>query len=476
MGGSAQQQLARYGRRTVGAGAVITAAILLAACGGGSSSSNPNAGGSSSTTAGGAGSASSTSSGGSSSTTAASGGSGGGKTVKITYWTSNSNQAEIKYLDSHFNSSHPGMHVQGEYIASSDETTAKEVAAIKSGTEPNVVVGQDPSQLPFLAESGKVVALNGKMDALTNALYPGIKQSVFYKGQQLGMPLGGVGDFVLFYNKKDFAAAGISHPPATWTQLEADAIKLSDPAKHHYGIYIPLGSAEWISYDWEAQLWADGGQFMNANNTKTAFDSPAGVHALTTWYDLVQKDHAAPTTSFAQAGSYDGANAFAGNDVAMVIDGQWAIATSQTAHLNFGVAPFPRGTKGSATNIGIGVASEFDHGTAENNAATQFIEWLAEPAQGAYLTAKSGGLPSSPAQLHEPLVKQAEKSTFGYSVFANELKYGHSRPTIPAYATISLDLSNEINACLTGHISPAAALAKAAKEGDQAIANGGSTS
>jgi multiple sugar transport system substrate-binding protein len=471
MSATTQQRSVRHVRRTVSAGAVIGAAVLLlAACGGGSSSTNPNAGGSSSTTSG------STGTSGSGPSTTVGSSSGGGKTVDISYWTSNSSKTEISYLDSHFDATHPGIKVQGEYITSSDDTTAKEVAALKSGTEPNVVIGQDPSQLPFLAESGKVVPLNGKMTALTNSLYSGIREALFYKGQQLGMALGGVGDFVLFYNKKDFAAAGITGPPTTWTQLEADAIKLSDPSKHRYGIYIPLGSAEWISYDWEAQLWADGGQFLNSTDTKTAFDSPAGVQALTTWYDLVQKDHAAPTTSYEEAGSYDGANAFAGNDVAMVIDGQWAIATSQTAHLSFGVAPFPRGTAGGATNIGIGVASEFDHGTAENNAATQFIEWLAEPAQGAYLTAESGGLPSAPAQLDQPTLKAAEKSTFGYSVFAENLKYGHTRPSIPAYAAISLDLSNEINACLTGQISPAAALAKAAKEGNEAIANGGSSS
>jgi hypothetical protein len=82
------------------------------------------------------------------------------------------------------------------------------------------------------------------------------------------MALGGVGDYVLFYNKKDFAKAGISSPPATWTQLESDAIKLSDPAKHHYGIYIPFGTDEWISYDWESLLWAAGYAFA-------MFDFPA---------------------------------------------------------------------------------------------------------------------------------------------------------------------------------------------------------
>jgi hypothetical protein len=69
------------------------------------------------------------------------------------YWSSSS-QAEINYLDSHFNASHSTVKVQSQYIASADYTTAKEVAALKSGTEPNVVIGQDPSALPLLAKSG----------------------------------------------------------------------------------------------------------------------------------------------------------------------------------------------------------------------------------------------------------------------------------------------------------------------------------
>src|SRR5579863_5013171 len=235
------------------------------------------------------------------SSSSSSSGAASGKPVTITFWSSSS-QAEINWLVSHFNATHENIKVQGQYIASADETTSKEVSAIKSGTEPNVVIGQDPSALPLLAESGKVVNLSQPLASATAGLYPGIRPALFYKGQQLGMALGGVGDYVLFYNKKDFAKAGLSGPPATWTQLESDAVKLSGPAKHHYGIYIPWGTAEWISYEWEGLLWANGGQFLNPAGTKVAFDSPAGVQALTTWVNLVRKDHAAPTTSFAQAG------------------------------------------------------------------------------------------------------------------------------------------------------------------------------
>lgn len=362
----------------------------------------------------------------------------------ITFWTTSQTKGETSWLVSPFNATHQTIKVQGQYITSSDESTAKMVTALQSGSEPNVIIGQDPTALPLLAESGKVVDLSKPLAAATAGLYPGIRSALFYQGKQLGMALGGVGDYVLFYNKKDFAAAGITTPPGTWAQLEADAARLSDPARHKFGFYVPWGTAEWISYE-----------------------------ALTTWVQLV-KDHAAPATSFAQAGNYDGAPAFAGGTVAMIIEGQWAVSEFNTAHVDYGVAPVPAGTSGqSATGIGLGVASVFDTGgSAAVNAATTFVKWLATPQVGAYLTAVTGGLPSAPAQLSQPLVRAEAAQQPTYQVFARQLDSGHSRPTVPAYTQISLDLATQIQAALRGTETPAAALATAAAQGNQAIANG----
>src|SRR6202012_1028867 len=260
-------------------------------------------------------------------------------------------------------------------------------------------------------------------------------------------------------------------PPKTWAQLEADAVKLSSPAKHHYGIYIPFGTDEWISYDWESVLWSNGGQLVSADGTKTAFNSPAGVAALTLWTNLVRKDHAAPTTSYAQAGSYDGAPAFASDAVSMIVEGQWAL--SEFKNVDYGVAALPAGTSGhSATGMGGGAASVFDHGAAANNAALTFVQWLSSPAQGAYLAATNGGLPSGPSQLSYPAMKKEEASQPTYRVCADQLTTAQAGPSIPAYTAISTALATEINAALTGGIPPAAARAKAAAAGDQAIAAG----
>jgi ABC-type glycerol-3-phosphate transport system substrate-binding protein len=70
-----------------------------------------------------------------------------GQPVSLTYWSSSS-QAEINWLDTHFNATHKGITVHGQYIASSDNLTTKVVSALKTGTEPNVLLGATPSSCP----------------------------------------------------------------------------------------------------------------------------------------------------------------------------------------------------------------------------------------------------------------------------------------------------------------------------------------
>jgi multiple sugar transport system substrate-binding protein len=55
------------------------------------------------------------------------------------------------------------MHAQGQYIASSDEYLPKVITAVKSGTQPTVLLDQNPSDLPEIAQSGDLIPLNGKL-------------------------------------------------------------------------------------------------------------------------------------------------------------------------------------------------------------------------------------------------------------------------------------------------------------------------
>ncbi len=390
--------------------------------------------------------------------------------TSFTYWTSGWKPAEIATIDSAFAKAYPEYQAKGQYISTSDTYFPKVIAALKTNTQPTVYTDQQPYDLPIVEESGKLIPLTGKLAGPTNQLYPGIRNSLFYRGQQLGMALGGVGDIALFYNKTDFAQAGITSPPSTWTQLAADAAKLTSSSAHRYGFYVPTGDAEWISYDWEPVLWGDGGSLLNGNQTKAAFDSAAGIKALSTWVNMVRSQKVAPTASYAADGNFDGPTAFASNAVAMITDGPW-LEGEVPKGLDYGVAPYPSGSMGGSTNIGIGVVALLKTTPAEDQAGMAFIKFLASPAEGAYLASQNGGLPSSPAQIGQPVLKSAESNKW-YNVFANNLKYGKLRPLNPQWYTASSYLYTEINDAIAGKVTPAQALSTAAKEVDQALAQG----
>jgi multiple sugar transport system substrate-binding protein len=391
--------------------------------------------------------------------------------VSFTYWTSGWKPSEIATLDSAFDKAYPQYQAKGQYISTSDTYFPKVIAALKTNTQPTVYTDQQPYDLPIVQESGKLIPLTGKLTGLTNQLYPGIRKSLFYRGQQLGMATGGVGDIALFYNKTDFAQAGITSPPTTWAQVAADAAKLTDASAHRYGFYVPTGDAEWISYDWEPVLWGDGGSLLNGSQTKATFDSAAGIKALSTWVNMVRSQKVAPTASYAADGNFDGPTAFASNAVAMITDGPW-LEGEVPKGLDYGVAPYPAGSAGGSTNIGIGVVALLKTTPAEDQAGLAFIKFLASPAEGAYLTAQSGGLPSSPSQIGQPVLKQAESAKW-YSVFANDLKYGQLRPLNPQWYTASSYLYTQISNAIAGKVTPAQALSTAAHQVDQALAQNG---
>lgn len=95
-----------------------------------------------------------------------------------------------------------------------------------------------------------------------------------YQGTPYGIPFT-TSTRVLYYNKKIFAAAGISAPPQTWAQLQSDAAKIK--AKGYIGYGLPLGSEEPQA---ESLMWflGDGGGYMT--NGKYTINSPQNVHAL----------------------------------------------------------------------------------------------------------------------------------------------------------------------------------------------------
>jgi ABC-type glycerol-3-phosphate transport system substrate-binding protein len=174
-------------------------------------------------------------------------------------------------------------------------------------------------------------------------------------------------------------------------------------------------------------------------------------------------------------GLYPGPPAFASHTVSLLIDGQWAVPNFQKAGIDFGVALFPKGDAGTVTSIGIGVGvgALLKTTQAQDDAGVQFLKFLASPAEGAHLTAQSGGLPVDPSQLKQPELQTHIAGDPYYKVFSDNEASGVVRPLTPAYNAVSQVLYTEISKALQDKETPADALANAARKGDSALSNQG---
>ncbi|WFR67492.1 extracellular solute-binding protein [Curtobacterium flaccumfaciens] len=166
-----------------------------------------------------------------------------------------------------------------------------------------------------------------------------------YKGKRCVLPM--LADTsALLYNTEDLAAAGISEPPKTLDELEADGLKLTT--------YNADGSIKKLGFNPLIDFYENGaghfapmvnGKFLRKDGS-SAIGSSAGWKKLIAWqkayvdkigYDKLKKY----TAGLGQ--EFSGDNAFQHGDVAMEIDGEYRIGyiDQQTPDLQYAAAPTP---------------------------------------------------------------------------------------------------------------------------------------
>lgn len=276
---------------------------------------------------------------------------------------------------------------QVKVIVKSGQDDDKMTQAIAAGQGPDVALSGTTDNVGQFCSTGAWQDLTPYIsrDGVDLSDIPGPVQAyTAFDGRRCAMPL--LADaYGLYYNKKLFAQAGISGPPKTFSELTADAKKLTkrgtdgsltsigfDPLSNFYensiGHFASMAGARWFDSDGRAVLGSD----------------PAWRDLLT-WqkglidyygYSALQKFQ----STFGDEFSAD--NAFEKGQVAMNMDGEWRIASiadDQPADLDWGVAPLPVADSrpdlyGSGFVIGnvIGISRN----SRNSEAAWQFIKFL----------------------------------------------------------------------------------------------------
>jgi multiple sugar transport system substrate-binding protein len=238
----------------------------------------------------------------------------------------------------------------------------------------------------------------------------------------------------LYYNKAEFAAAGISTPPATWTEFVADAKKLTKGG--HYGLTLEAGQIpENVHLAFELSQQQGGSFFDSAG--KPTFDTPQNVAAVKQMLDFMQTDKIANPSDAQYSKGTEALTDYATGKAAMVF---WQTASGSLAKLgmkasNIGVAPLPLPSPMPAggkpiTSMVAGINIAIFKDSKNLTAAEKFVKFMTSTPEQESLNHTYGSLPSVEAAYSDPAF-----NTPDVHVFRSILS--HSAAPMPAVAAES---------------------------------------
>lgn len=222
--------------------------------------------------------------------------------------------------------------------------------------------------------------------------------------------------YALYYNKAQFAAAGISGPPTTWAQLIADGKKLT--GNGHWGLAIEGGSvSENIHMAFELSQQQGGAFFSSAG--QPTFDTPQNVAAIMQMMDFIQTDKITNPSDAQYSKGTEAQVDYATGKASMVI---WQASAGSLAKdgmnsADIGVAPvplpspLPPGGK-PITSMVAGINMAIFKDTPNMSAALKFVKFMTSTPEQEALNSTYGSLPTVSAAYSDPAFKTPAVNTF----------------------------------------------------------------
>lgn len=361
-------------------------------------------------------------------------------------------------------------------------TTLRTQAASASG--PTFVSIYD-LWLPELVQGGVVAKAPADVVSDVKANWPGnIVAGQTVRGAIYGYP-NEIDTYQLLYNKKLFAAAGISQPPSTWDELIADAQKLTvrnaSGAITQQGFELINSWAAGVVHPWLSMVESDGGQLLNG--TTPELDSKAALATTQLYADLVDKykvtEPSLGTANASTTGPY--LDNFANGKSAMLILSNPFQSALQSAmgpsFSDVGVAPIPVGPDGtSPKNVSYSWLTVVNAraSQAQQDAAWKFLTWLDDPGSGA----RAGGSGMAdllmamgilPSRNSDRQAFSAELSGPFLKPYVDALNTAVPFPIVLGGEQLSEMLQKQIEAVEFGSAKPDAAMQQAQSQAKQIL-------
>jgi multiple sugar transport system substrate-binding protein len=358
-----------------------------------------------------------------------------------------------------FNEQNPDIQVEAVVQPSYDEYKTLLKTSIVGGNTPDIAT-VDLVWVPEYIAADTLVSLDSffadDQEFDLDDFYPMLAQYDFNNGKRYSLPMS-ANNMQVIWNKDLFTAAGLDPetPPTTWTEMQAMAEQCSDPDNGVVGFeYYTQPTGEGITWQFQVWLWAAGGEFLNADNTAAAFNTPEGLEALTFVSDMLQGNGSVP-------GPW---GAFGDGKACMQLDGSWLFGYRLDAPFEWGIAAVPAPDGGTtASNVG-GERIIMFQSTENKEAAWQFIKFMTSTEIQLRWDRETGFLPVRASVGDDPdYLAWISDSEPRMMPFVEGMAHAHTRPATPFYNELSDAFSREIQAAFVGEATPADALAAAEK-------------
>lgn len=397
-------------------------------------------------------------------TGAASTGGAPAKGVDLVFWHTQTqeNKTALEDLCKRFNAENgKGITVRPLYQGNYTQTFQKIVAGITAHSLPDIAASYESMVAEYM-KAGAVVPLDGYVsgaDGLSKAdlddIFPAFLATNRYPqfgNQLLSFPFT-KSVLVNYVNMDALKAAGIAAPPATWADLQADAVKLTRPAQGS----LPAMKGMAVTLDAstiDGWVMAQGGTLLDASGAH--FDTPAAAAVFQGIASLFKKGAAYETHDF------DYQSDFGGQRAAMV-------CVSSTPRLLFKpliankfawkLAMIPQKDPAHPATVLYGANLCIFKSTPEKQkAAWEFLKWLSMKEQAAYWAIHSSYMPLRKSVAGTPEMQDAwKKDPQGKEAF-DLIPYARPEPNARGWQEVRTQLTEALESVVKGVKDPQTAL------------------
>jgi multiple sugar transport system substrate-binding protein len=369
---------------------------------------------------------------------------------EITVWHYTIDPVQAKVITdaaAAFEKLHPGIKVNSVYVPY-DQLDSKLIVAATAQHGPDVVLFNNGDS-STLEAAGVLAPLDKYWAAYQDKAQFPLSTQHFYNNKLYAVQ--GVVDLVaLWYNKDLMTKLGISSPPTTIDELNADMAKAK--AAGYHGITItglPNDQSEWQAYPW---LTNAGFSYSHptAASLESAFATAQGwINNGYLSKEAVTWDQTLPFQQFETG------------NVLFAENGDWQAGTAKvTAKFAYGVAPLPLGTQGKlymgGTGNGIGAFSKapdlawayIEDGTLSKSGEVSALQDI-------------GSIPARLDMAKDPAVTSSPISqAFASLIRPNGVAYPSAAIPPKSVAAVQILLGQTWSAVLGGQLTPQAAADK----------------